>query len=156
MYKPASCIWICPRGKGVATKRLYRIFPAAETYVSSRPAPIGKEVRGKRPWRSRSKGRCSNISGIGALATLPTLPISRSWKRKWLIRIMQQSKTDSIGIGQHARNTIPYAEWSRLDWSEAFTKADIRVQVDVHSKIKANDSRAGWKYPGRLVLLFPR
>jgi spore germination protein len=73
-----------------------------------------------------------------------------------LIRIMQQSKTDSIGIGQHARNTIPYAEWSRLDWSEAFAKADIRVQVDVHSKIRASDSRAGWKYPGRLVLLFPR
>jgi hypothetical protein len=30
------------------------------------------------------------------------------------------------------------------------------VQVDVHSKIRASDSRAGWKYPGRLVLLFPR
>lgn len=51
-----------------------------------------------------------------------------------LVREMQKLGTDSIGIGQYARRTMNYSEWSRLDWNETFAKADIRVKVDVKIK----------------------
>lgn len=52
-------------------------------------------------------------------------------KCRAVIRIMQESKTDCIGLGQYARNRMSYAEWSRLDWNETFAKADIRLEVNV-------------------------
>ncbi|MBB6669618.1 Ger(x)C family spore germination protein [Cohnella nanjingensis] len=51
-----------------------------------------------------------------------------------LIALMQQNKTDSIGIGQHVRNAMKYASWRQLEWDDTFSKADITVRADVKIK----------------------
>ncbi|MCC3375459.1 Ger(x)C family spore germination protein [Cohnella sp. REN36] len=51
-----------------------------------------------------------------------------------LIGIMQRSKTDSIGLGQHVRNAMHYRDWKKLDWNETFAAADITVRASVKIK----------------------
>jgi germination protein, Ger(x)C family len=48
-----------------------------------------------------------------------------------LIRMMQESRADAIGIGQYVRNAMRYSDWEKLDWAETFSKAEIDVEVGV-------------------------
>ncbi|GGG06118.1 Ger(x)C family spore germination protein [Paenibacillus abyssi] len=48
-----------------------------------------------------------------------------------LIRHMQTNQVDSLGIGQHVRNSMRYKEWNSLDWKEAYAGADIECSVKV-------------------------
>ncbi len=51
-----------------------------------------------------------------------------------LIRLMQEKKTDPLGIGQYVRNSIPHDTWHKLDWKQVYADADISVQVHVRIK----------------------
>jgi spore germination protein len=51
-----------------------------------------------------------------------------------LITIMQKNKVDPIGIGQYARNLIPYKEWVKLPWENILSEADITVHAHVEIK----------------------
>jgi spore germination protein len=51
-----------------------------------------------------------------------------------MIKNMQKYKTDPIGIGQYVRNSMTYAEWSKLEWDEAFANIDVKVHAKMHIK----------------------
>jgi spore germination protein len=51
-----------------------------------------------------------------------------------MIKNMQKHKTDPLGIGQYVRNSVTYAEWSKLDWNEVFPDIDVKVHAKVHLK----------------------
>ncbi|MEK0316442.1 Ger(x)C family spore germination protein [Cohnella sp. 56] len=51
-----------------------------------------------------------------------------------LIRLMQAAHSDAIGFGQRVRNKMDYQSWKRLNWSEEFPRADIKVSIDLDIK----------------------
>ncbi|MGZ9582990.1 Ger(x)C family spore germination protein [Paenibacillus marinisediminis] len=46
-----------------------------------------------------------------------------------VIKDLQKMKSDTIGIGMHVRNNMPYKEWNEEEWPEMFSKADIECKI---------------------------
>lgn len=46
-----------------------------------------------------------------------------------VIRKLQQHRTDSIGIGQYARNKMGYKKWKETDWREMYANMEIEVKA---------------------------
>lgn len=53
---------------------------------------------------------------------------------KNLLKKMQEAQVDSIGIGQHVRNSLPYEEWKKLNWREEFANTEIKINAKVDLK----------------------
>jgi len=51
-----------------------------------------------------------------------------------LVEKLQQNKVDSLGIGMHVRNSMPYEAWKALDWSEEYPR--VKVDCQIHFKAK--------------------
>ncbi|MFB9328804.1 Ger(x)C family spore germination protein [Paenibacillus aurantiacus] len=51
-----------------------------------------------------------------------------------LLEKMQQLRIDPLGIGQHVRNRMTFAQWKKLDWREMIPDLKIRVTADVKIK----------------------
>ncbi|NOV02249.1 Ger(x)C family spore germination protein [Paenibacillus sp. LMG 31457] len=52
-----------------------------------------------------------------------------------LVDIMKKNKVDPLGIGQYARNIIPYSEWLKLPQRSILSDADYTI----HAKVKIKD-----------------
>jgi spore germination protein len=52
-----------------------------------------------------------------------------------LVKQMQQSNVDSLGIGVYVRNSMSYEAWKKLNWREEYP----RVKVDCQLHFKAKD-----------------
>ncbi len=52
-----------------------------------------------------------------------------------IIQEMQQSQTDSLGIGQYVRNSMSYQKWKGMKWKEEIYP-DAKIDVNVSVKLK--------------------
>ncbi|TYP68668.1 Ger(x)C family spore germination protein [Paenibacillus methanolicus] len=53
---------------------------------------------------------------------------------KLLVEKMQKQRLDPLGIGQHARNSMRYAQWKKLDWREMIPDLKFNITADVKIK----------------------
>lgn len=51
-----------------------------------------------------------------------------------MVKLLQQNKVDSLGIGIHVRNSMSYTEWKKLDWREQYSR--VKVNCRIHFKAK--------------------
>ncbi|MGZ7442044.1 Ger(x)C family spore germination protein [Paenibacillus sp. TH7-28] len=51
-----------------------------------------------------------------------------------ILKDMQKRGADSLGIGQHVRNSMSYAEWKRTAWHEMYTQMPVRVHCSFRIK----------------------
>lgn len=47
-----------------------------------------------------------------------------------IVRHLQHSGGDNLGIGTYVRNSMSYEKWNNLNWKSIYPRADIRVEVD--------------------------
>lgn len=58
-----------------------------------------------------------------------------SGKIEKMVNIMQEKRSDNIGIGKQVRNSLSYAEWKRVNWEKVYPEVTFRCVV--HTKIKS-------------------
>ncbi|WP_461479654.1 Ger(x)C family spore germination protein [Paenibacillus sp. PvR148] len=52
-------------------------------------------------------------------------------KAELLIHQMQKNKVDSVGLGQHVRNSMSYDEWKKLNWKKVYSSIPIQCKFKV-------------------------
>ncbi|AOZ93152.1 Ger(x)C family spore germination protein [Paenibacillus crassostreae] len=52
-----------------------------------------------------------------------------------VIKYLQEKKADSLGIGTYVRNSMPYSNWSKLNWHDQYPL----VNIECHMHIKITD-----------------
>ncbi|MED5019413.1 Ger(x)C family spore germination protein [Paenibacillus chibensis] len=58
-----------------------------------------------------------------------------SGKIEKMVNIMQEKRSDNIGLGKQVRNSLSYAEWKRLNWEKVYPEVTFRCVV--HTNIKS-------------------
>jgi spore germination protein len=51
-----------------------------------------------------------------------------------MIKLMQENKVDSVGIGMYVRNSMSYKAWKSLDWRDVYSKMNVKCNVEVKIK----------------------
>ncbi|MDF2662576.1 MAG: hypothetical protein K0Q94_5367 [Paenibacillus sp.] len=51
-----------------------------------------------------------------------------------LLQFLQAKKTDSLGIGAHVRNSMPYAQWKALAWQDEYPRLTIKCKIRIKIK----------------------
>lgn len=51
-----------------------------------------------------------------------------------IIKIMQENKVDSLGIGKYVRNSLSKKEWDEMDWREVFPNVEITTEAVIKIK----------------------
>lgn len=46
-----------------------------------------------------------------------------------IVKLMQDNKTDSIGIGSYVRNSMAYKDWKAINWHEEFPKVNVQCKI---------------------------
>lgn len=51
-----------------------------------------------------------------------------------IIKLMQDHKSDNIGIGMYVRNSMSYKKWKDINWNEVFSKVNVKCNINLTFK----------------------
>ncbi|MFC3798477.1 Ger(x)C family spore germination protein [Cohnella sp. GCM10012308] len=127
-----------PRGMGTLT--LGNVTSRQRIEVLSPPdAKLGKAARAV--IKLKIRGSLLEYDGLMSLNNIRSQPMLERAMEKYvsgrcerLVKDMQRTGSDALGVGIRVRNKMKYKAWKSLDWNKAFAEAEIKVSVKLEIK----------------------